>query len=281
MNNLVVIILFIGLRGILQNNCEDLLIGYDEWTSTEIDPQWSLKIRKINLTGSLTYQGVYHTFDPSHPQYAGLIKLWDDTKPSIAFYEGSGSGYASILDKSIERSGEPGLVRFLANRDQIAAKSLEPSKLEEIAYLSNIYSSDQIILFFELRYVTNLRERKQLPEDELRARAIDALNYYGEFEPLKNSINDIHDLERKVRAYWPGNTVWWRYPSNWFSPTATSEETGSVFTNTINRSFSEFRDLYMYRQLVASVDEGHEVIAFVGRNHVAMQAEALKCAIEN
>lgn len=47
----------------------------------------------------------------------------------------------------------------------------------------------------------------------------------------------------------------------------------------INAASSEARDVHMYRALARAALSGEKVFAVVGRNHVPMQAEALRCAI--
>ncbi len=276
----IIIITYSATLGLsAQEVCGDKIIGYKEWSSFRY-PEWELNLYDSVSSGRLHYFGVYHTFDPDEYQYNKLESYWDKISPTIAFYEGTGSGFEENLSKSIEKSGEPGLVRFLASESGIEAKSLEPSKEEEISHLQTQFSQDQIILFFILRSIAHLRERNGMNETALRKRTVDAIEYYNGFEKLNGKIKDLESLEEKVREYWPRNTNWWEYPLNWFSPTATSDETGSVFTNKVNRSSSEFRDYYMYQQLVKAVKNGHIVFAVVGRNHVAMQANALRCAIE-
>ena len=47
----------------------------------------------------------------------------------------------------------------------------------------------------------------------------------------------------------------------------------------INAASSEARNAHMYRVLSRAALSGERVFAVVGRNHVPMQAEALRCAL--
>jgi hypothetical protein len=73
---------------------------------------------------------------------------------------------------------------------------------------------------------------------------------------------------------------WWQAPQSWFDPNKRSAETGGIFTNEINALSSDFRDVHMYRVVADQVNLGHRVLAVVGRNHIPLQAPALKCAIK-
>ena len=55
--------------------------------------------------------------------------------------------------------------------------------------------------------------------------------------------------------------------------------TGGRFMAAINAASSEVRDIHMYRVLARAARSGEWVFAVVGRNHVPMQAEALRCAL--
>ncbi|MBA3321606.1 MAG: hypothetical protein H0T45_09230 [Pyrinomonadaceae bacterium] len=47
----------------------------------------------------------------------------------------------------------------------------------------------------------------------------------------------------------------------------------------INQESSGYRNLHMFRVLAQAAREGKKVFAVVGRNHVPMQAPALRCAL--
>ncbi|KAA3616836.1 MAG: hypothetical protein D8M58_17695 [Calditrichaeota bacterium] len=263
-----------------QNSCSKELIGYKQWPQV-MEPEWTIHLQDPNSGGILVYEGVHHSFNSSHPQYDRLVKLWTAFKPTISFYEGTGSGFSSSLNESIKKSGEPGLIRFLASKDKIEARSLEPPKQLEINHLLNTFSADQVMLFYVLRNTVQLRERRSLNIEKLQAVTTNTLKHYSKYEGLNSSIANFDELDKAVEKYWPDNDLsWWQFPSNWFSPTATSKETGSVFTNEVNRVSSEYRDKYMFEKLTASVLAGHRVFGAVGRNHVAMQSHALRCAID-
>ena len=68
-------------------------------------------------------------------------------------------------------------------------------------------------------------------------------------------------------------------PSAWFDPAADDAVTGGRFMAAINAASSEVRDVHMYRVLARAARSGERVFAVVGRNHVPMQAEALRCAL--
>lgn len=90
----------------------------------------------------------------------------------------------------------------------------------------------------------------------------------------------VEEIERSFIKYWGNDLKWWEAPSYWFDLLQKSEETGGIFTNDINIYSSYFRDLHMYRLITEYLKEGKRVFAVVGRNHILMQEEAIRCEWE-
>ncbi len=90
----------------------------------------------------------------------------------------------------------------------------------------------------------------------------------------------MSEMEAAYKRYQTTPANWWEAPQAWFDPLKKSQETGGIFTNEINKKSSEFRNQNMYEMLAKKVLEGRRVFAVIGRNHVSMQAKALKCALK-
>jgi hypothetical protein len=256
--------------------CSANLVPYADWPAIK-DPAFALDLRAAS-GGRLYYFGAQHSSDPAHPQFAEITKGWDAVKPTIAFYEGPNRPLAATGEETIKQVGESGYVRFLATRDGVPFVTLEPSPREEAAHILQKYPADQALLFYVLRETARLRDRRKLPEAELKAAIAAMLPKASEISGVA-SFTTLEGLEAAYRRYWTSPANWWEAPQAWFDPLANSKQTGGVFTNDINRLSSEYRNLHMYTLLAKAALEGKRVFAVVGRNHVPMQAPALRCAI--
>ncbi|MBW3554184.1 MAG: hypothetical protein KY466_11765 [Gemmatimonadetes bacterium] len=231
--------------------------------------------------GALHYFGAVHSRDASHEQFERLRQAWQELRPTVAFYEGPDRGIGSDDRDTIEQLGESGYVRYLATRDGVRLARLEPGPGEEIAYLLERFTPEQVKLFFVLREAQRLRERERLSAEEIGARISELLERARPLEGIGLVITTTDELGRTYRKYWSSPAEWWEAPTEWFDPLLPSQKTGGIFTNDVNRASSEFRNVNMFRVLASAVLSGERVFAVVGRNHVPMQAAALRCALED
>lgn len=169
---------------------------------------------------------------------------------------------------------------FLAARDKIAAVSLEPSRQEEVNYLLQQFTAEQVKLFYVLRVIVEFRDKNKLSEAELRAEVGKELDRFSNYKGLETVLQNPAQLEATYHRYWKSPQNWWGAPAAWFDPRTSSSKTGGVFTNEVNQRSSGYRDLYMYELLSKAVLVGKRVFAIVGRDHVPMQAPALRCAFK-
>lgn len=256
------------------DSCSDRLVPY----STAIaKPEYQLTL--TTGTGQLNYIGARHSSDPLDPQFAEIEKQWNAQRPDIAFYEGPNRPVPKDRNEVIQQTGESGFVRWLAARDGVPLGRLEPDPKEETAYLLQHFSPEQVGLFFTLREAARLRERRNMGEAEI-TRAIDGLLERAASMGLGAiPFRTTADVAQAYRRYWQEPARWWQAPSRWFDPQAASTDTGGQFTNEVNARSSSFRDATMVKRLSTAAREGKKVFAVVGRDHVAFQAQALRCAL--
>jgi hypothetical protein len=230
--------------------------------------------------GHLSYFGASHSRDPEHPQFAAIKQLWDQRRPTVAFYEGPSRPIAETADETIRQYGESGYVRFLAQQAGARVERLEPSPQAEVGAMLERFPQDQVKLFYILRETARLRERQGLGEVELKAGVARMLQQANAmFGEQFGAAWTADDLDAAYRRYWTEPAAWWQAPTRWFDPLKSSAETGGVFTNDVNRASSEFRNRHMYTVLATAALRGEKVFAVVGRDHVPAQAAALRCAL--
>lgn len=258
--------------------CFEKLIPYAGWDRVK-NP-----IRRVDLSssskGRLYYFPAGHSTDPADPQFREIERAWSKVKPTIAFYEGPNRPIAATRDETIKQTGESGFVRFLATRDGVEIARLEPPPQDEANYIMQKFSAEQVKLFYVLREAQRLRERRNLPEAELKVAISQLLERASQIKGIGSVITNIDELDAAYRRYWKSPEHWWQAPSAWFDPLNTSAKTGGIFTNEINQMSSEYRNRHMYEVLAKAALAGKRVFAVVGGNHVPMQEPALRCALK-
>jgi hypothetical protein len=242
----------------------------------------------LDVTGPggarLRYFGARHTYDSTDAQVGEIEAAWREVHPTVAFFEGTGTFIGATPGTSIARSTEAGLIRFLAARDSIPARSLEPPLGDEVRELLSSFSAEQIALFYVTRPITQYRDAARrggrvfgrLQLDSVLPRLVTLV---GETRPLADAVPDVAAYHAAFSHWFPGLDPT-DTPGQWFNPERTAGETGSKFLNDVNRASSAFRDLHMYRLLASTSKPSVRILAVVGRAHVAAQAEALRCALK-
>lgn len=239
--------------------------------------RWHLHIGKENGP-SLFIFGAVHSKDISSSQFDSIGYCWKRTKPNIVFFEGPNRGVRSSRESTIAELGESGFVRYLAYQENVESESLEPNPLAEYEHLKQYFSVDKVKLFYLLREAQRVRTAYLYGEDKITTHINELLQKVANIPGLNDTINSLTELKSAFNQYW-GNTsiVWWKAPANWFDPLLRSDKTGGIFTNDINRLSSEYRNQHMYEILTNELQQGKKVMVVVGRNHVPMISEALKC----
>jgi hypothetical protein len=220
--------------------------------------------------GSLIYFGERHSNDPSDQQFAEVEYLWKEFKPDIAFNEGGNPPVEATRDLAISTYGGPGLVRFLAARDKIPVRSLDPTRSEETAVLRRKHSAEQIKLFFALRQMVEYHRiigGADSYEDHLQ-KTLNILNSVPGLDVQPKSISEVESTFQRV---FPGQGSYRDSKPSWFDPTLSE----TVF-NTMARTSSDFRNGYMVELICRTVNERKRLFAVVGASHVVMQEEAIR-----
>jgi hypothetical protein len=257
-------------------SCE-ALIHKHEGQAQLPDSSYSLFQRAGN-GAVLYYVGAFHSDDPAHAQFTYIKKKWLENDPEVAFYEGPDRGIDSSDSGTIRRLGESGYVRYLALLKGIKTYTLEPPIDKLYAYLIANAPQEEVDLYMYTKEAMRLRTRKHESEEQLNA---DISKMMKAVVPMLHHdvmITSVAQLDLLWKKHFKNTVGWWTASEDWYSPDKTEAETGS-FTNKLARLSSEYRDIYMVRLLEEHIKKGERIFAVVGRNHVPMQADALKCLI--
>ena len=249
------------------------IMTFDEYSKVNHGYPYIVKL-KIGK-GSLLYFGAEHIYEPKNAQVAEIEKLWKEFRPTVAYHESTGTSLSKTIDESVSKSGEPGLVRFLAARDKIPVFSLEPNVNDEVAMMLKTYTPEQIKVFFVLRQVPQFNDRKS--DQKIEEFIPTYLRNVSYISGLENAPpNSIAELDKSCLWLSPKLKDWRTADRSWSDPVATH-----AYTNQIARLSSEFRDLHMVKLLIDKAKQGERVFAVVGGSHVVMQESALKANSDN
>jgi len=256
--------------------CEPLVLSQAE-ASRNSSRDFALDIK--GAAGSqLVYVGVHHTFDPADPQFVAMQRSWEELQPTEAFFEGPDGFVGDTLAASLQRSGEPGLVRYLASIARVPSRSLEPTREDEVTGLLRSFTAEQLVLFYVTRNLAAERDRRNLAGPDVSALIERELVRAHTTRQLSIALPDVAAFRAAYERWLPGMdpTV---ASARWFDPLRTSTETG-VFFNDVDRESSALRDVHMYRLLASAWRPGARIFAEVGRDHIPAQAAALRCALQ-
>lgn len=264
-----------------KNSCDQHLVKHQQWKESE-KQEWHLRVKSTTGRGELLYFGAQHDDEPAHPQFQEIGKQWANFKPTVAFYEGPDRGVGADDVETITKFGESGYVRYLASKAGVRTRGLEPDFADTYKYLASSFPQNQVDIYMITKEAMRLRTRKGYSEQQLTSELEKMFPILQKMLAGKSTltITSVEQLDRDFKKYWGDKLEWWQAPQEWFDPNKRSSETGGIFTNEINTLSSDYRDVHMYRILAEEVNKGERVFAVVGRNHVPLQAPALKCAIK-
>lgn len=233
-----------------------------------------ITLRLNGEKGNLLYLGVEHTACTRHPNLMQIERAWNHFHPTIAFSEGGVWPLCDSREEAIRRYGEGGLVCYLAARDSVPIRSLEPKRTDEVRRLRRYFTAKEIKLYYALR---NIPQCSKSCNAEIRMEdyLTSMLNCINNVRRLNGAPHTIEELEFSVRRLLPALDDWRKIPAEWFDPAQ-----DHTFLNRIARRSAEIRDQHMIMQLTAAVHRGDRVFAVAGYHHVEMQTKALSRRIE-
>jgi hypothetical protein len=233
--------------------------------------RWPYILNIYTAHGGLFYFGVSHSHDPESEQFSEIEAFWKQFQPEIAFNEGNTPSVDNkTRNEAIQDGGDPGLVSYLAARDNVKVKSMDPTLTDEVAQLRNRFPSEQLKTFYILRQVPEY-DRLPAPKLSLDQYLETWIDDLSKVPGLSGPPNSISELRSNFAKHFPDKGPYREAAATLVDPAAT----GTVF-NEISRASSECRDRFMANLIVETVCDHKRVFAVVGGSHVVMQEPAIR-----
>ena len=175
------------------------IMSWQEYS--RLHPVWPYVVRINSPRTKLVYYGVSHTYSPDDPQLIEIEKLWAEFHPELAFNEGGNPPIEKSRNEAVKKYGEPGMIRFLANRDQVPVTSIDPSRAEIVAFLRKSFSPEQIKLYFVLQAVAQTVQNH--PDEPLEEEVRRVLTIFNDTPGLNVTPASIVELETSYRRTFP------------------------------------------------------------------------------
>lgn len=123
-----------------------------------------LDLKSNNHT--LLFYGSRHSNDPDIPMFKQIELYFYKTKPQIVLVEGDFNKLNfTNRDESILK-GESAFVTYLAEKNNISVRSVEPSRKEQFDYLLKKYNKDKVMAMYILRQMIQFqREQTTSPKN--------------------------------------------------------------------------------------------------------------------
>lgn len=269
--NAILAVLIIFLISISSFSCSSFnngkLLTWQEYVEHPRTGPYILEVDKKN--GSLFYYGAFHKVDPRDPQFEDIEQKWEQFQPTYAFCEGRIWPLEESRAQAIRNYGEQGLITFLAARDGVPVKCIDPSISEQVHFLRNQYLPHQIKIYFILRQATinKMLRRKDKNEDDARL-LLDKMEKLGGSRYFPVTLVEFEDMFLRL---FPELDDWQNIPYAYFQ----SPERGGFLAD-IHQKLIEFRDQTMVKKVIRALKKGERVFAVVGRSHVFKQQDILR-----
>lgn len=244
------------------------MMSFEEYARVEVTAPYVVALRPHEGDGALLYYGARHSWATADPMMLDLERRFAAFAPTLALNEGGDPEPGPMRHDAIRIHGESGLLVWLAQREGVVRRTLEPSLAPESAVVASAFGEIRAKLFYFLRDFDTYN-RGGIPESRERYAKIlfDNLVAGG----LRQAPTDLTECVALLRQAVPELKAWNEAPSQWFDPAITVHP----WLNEAARLSSRFRDEHMVRVLSDALAGGERVFAVVGYSHVVVQEETL------
>ena len=216
--------------------------------------------------GSVTYFGVVPTHDATHEQFARLRQALAASQATVVLYEKPDMGVDSTEAATIERLGESGYVRFLAQQRGIRAERLD-DQVAEYEYLRTRVEPTQLKLYCLLRASGQFHQSTGATKKLMAQAMQQRIRNSAGFAPgTEHVIRSMSEFEAAYRRYCPTSGAWWQHPGP--DAPAPAGQPAAAFMQAIGDSLRAFRTERLARVVAEKKQAGERVLVVLDRSHL-------------
>ncbi len=245
-------------------------IGEERYRNGEDDPYVVEGEKDGRL---LVFAGVRHSNDPSHGQWPIIEAKWQEfvahkNDKKHLFIEGGVGKIPSDVDRAIIERGDPGFIQHHAQEDDISFSAVEPDRQEEVEYLLNKFSREEMMAYYFARQVESWARGYKDSELDWRKYTQGSMDRYETFDALSDMDLSVDNL---VNIY---ETVF----GHSFDPENRSVLNGesSPAKNPVASACSSLRDAKLMEGILEKFQAGYDVFINYGSGHAIILEPALR-----
>ena len=244
--------------------------GLMKWEEYRQMPNGIPYVYTLNLNkGGLIYYGAIHTISPDDPQISTIEEWWDKFQPDLALCEGCVWPLENTYREAVRKYGEQGLLRFLAERDGVPIKCIDPPKKFQARYLKVFFTTEEIKVYYVMLHtLVKRRMGKDLSDEGFVESIIQELSRCWHINDFPASLADFKWVVKKL---FPEFSDWREIPYTYFFCSLKGK-----YLPEIHSRLRDYRNLYQVNLLIRELKKGKRVFAVVGRSHVVMQEPVIR-----
>ncbi|MDO7884101.1 hypothetical protein [Hymenobacter cheonanensis] len=214
--------------------------------------------------GTVTYFGVENSHDARHAQFARLRQVFEASKPTVVLFEKPDMGVDSTEAATIDRLGESGYARFLAQQHGVRTERLD-DPVAEYEYLRARTDATQLKLYYLLRTCQQFRQRTGASKALTKKAMQQLLANSALFLPgTEGALPTMTAFAAAYRQHCPTGGQWWKRPLG--TPPA------EAFVQRLDEDLRAFRAQRLARQVAARTQAGERVLVVLDRSHLPAPA---------
>jgi hypothetical protein len=221
---------------------------------------------QLSASGSVTYFGVVSTHDARHEQFARLRQALAASQATVVLFEKPDVGVDSTEVATIERLGEMGYVRLLAQQHGLATERLD-DPVAEYEYLRTRTEATQLKLYYLLRanqqFCRSTGASKAIALKHMQALLKNSATYLPGVEQV---IQNQAEFEVAYRHLCPAGGRWWQRTVTDAQPQA--NRPAEAFVQAINDSLRAYRAQRLAQLVAQKVQAGERVLVVLDPSHL-------------
>lgn len=249
---------------------EYVLRDYSEINAANFSFPYIVDIK--NASKHIIVYGSHHLFDSQDSIVTDIQKKFKELQPDIVFNEGGEWPIYHDLEETIRKSGEMGLIRYLAKQNNIPAYSIEPSAEEEFKLLLERFNKKHILLKYFLYQLAQVEMGQEKSISDLE-------QFYSSFiDNLEKEGFPINENEKQLDYIL---TIYEGFYDKEFDLTNIDYSkvvyimNGNIL-NKIGRTSAEYRDQHFMKTIEDSLHKYNKIFFQVGGWHAFTIEPALK-----